>query len=396
MKTKGLNILVATPHFPYPLVGGERIKLYHLVRHLAANNKVHIVSLDRGYPVESEFIDKITELGALPHVFRINDVAATVRSGFSTLFRYPLEVEYFNVRRFRNKIEEISQSEKIDLSISFFARVAEHIRGLSSKKILVAEDCRSLYQQRTARESTNLRQKLIRGIEASRIAKYESMIMNHFDRTTVVTQKDYDEMHRLNPDAAIRIVSQGIDLETFSSSIEFSGRKGILFLGKLDVWANILMVKRIVNSIFPMIKRERPDAKLLIAGANPGSEILGSASDSIQILPNPDRIETLYGAAAVFLHPHMGCSGIQNKVLESMASGCPVVTSESGANGIDIVNGENGFIARTDDEFAKYTIQLLDSLQQRQHVGAAARSYVERNCSWKSIFNQWDEMVEEL
>lgn len=396
MKTNGLNILIATPHFPYPLVGGERIKLYHLVRHLAKHNRVHVVSLDRGFPVEDEYIEKIRELGAVPYVFPINDAAAIVRSGISTLFRHPLEVEYFNIRKFRNKINDIIQKEQIDLSISFFIRVAEHVRNLPTKRILVAEDCRSLYQQRTARESRNLRQKLVRGIESSRIAKYESMIMEHFDMTTVVTRKDYDEMRRLNPRAKLSIVSQGVDLDTFSAKTENHERNGVLFLGKLDVWANILMVNRIVESIFPRIKAVCPDAKLIIAGSNPSKEMQKLANDSISIAPDPERIEDLYNSASVFLHPHMGCSGIQNKVLESMACSCPVVTSESGANGIEITNGKNGFIAQTDEEFARYSIQMLGSPERRLDVGQKARVYVEENRSWESIFTAWDAMVDEL
>jgi len=120
---------------------------------------------------------------------------------------------------------------------------------------------------------------------------------------------------------------------------------------------------------------------------------LNYQSESIQIHQNPVDITPFYQKAAVFRHPHSGGSGVQNKVLEAMASGCPVVTSQSGANGINISNGENGYIAGCNEEFAHYTIEMLTNKNQREKVGLNARQYVETETSWESVFKAWDNLM---
>jgi glycosyltransferase involved in cell wall biosynthesis len=396
MKTSGLNILLATPHFPYPLIGGERIKLNYLIKHLAKNNKVFLVSLDRGYEVKDEYINEIKSLNVDTNVFKINNLKSTFYAGFFSLFRHPLEIEYFNNSGFNKKIKEIIENNHIDLILNFFIRTAEHVKNLPVKKILIAEDCRSYYQSRTSDASSNLKQKLIRQYDSKKIAKYESEIMNYFDITTVVTQEDYFQMKILNPKAEIKIISQGVSTEIFRPSQQKIDRKDILFLGKLDVWANILMVQKIVNEIFPLIKKSIPDAKLNIVGSNPVKEIINYANESIIIHQNPKDIAEYYQKSAIFLHPHIGGSGIQNKVLEAMSVGCPVVTSPSGANGIDIINFKNGFIAQNVKEFADFSIQLLKDSELNNKIGHNSREYIKLEKSWDSVFIQWDKMISEL
>ena len=396
MNINGLKILITTPHFPYPLVGGERIKLFNLIKHLSKNNKVFLVSLDRGYEVKDEFIDVLKNMNVETYVFKINKLLSTISAGILTLFRNPLEIEYFRHSQFRNKINEIAAKNNIDFILNFFIRTAEHVKNIPVKKILMAEDCRSYYQRRTSKTSRHLRQKLVRAYDAYKLTEYESNIGNYFDITTVVTQEDYKQFKLLNPNTKIRIISEGVDFDIFRPTIDAIDRKDILFLGKLDVWANIIMIRKIADEIFPLILKVKPDTKLNIAGANPVSEIMDLKSKSINIIPNPENIASFYQESAVFLHPHLGGSGIQNKVLESMSSGCPVVTSPCGANEISIINGKNGFIANNNQEFANYTIELLNDINLREKIGKNAREYIISEKSWNSVFADLDKIIEEL
>jgi polysaccharide biosynthesis protein PslH len=396
MKKSGLNILVTTPHFPYPLIGGERIKLFNLVKHLSENNKLFLVSLDRGYEIRDEYVDVIHNLGIETYTYKINKLTAITKAAFFTIFRNPLEIEYFNHSGFNNKINEIKSNHKIDLIINLFVRTAESVKSVGTKKILLAEDCRSYYQKRIADVTDNLLEEIRRNYDSKKLAKYESEIMNQFDITTVVTEDDLSQMKMLNSNADIRIFSQGVDSDYFKPDYLHVSRKDILFLGKLDMLANIMMVKLLAEKIFPLILQKLPDAKLIISGSSPGSEILKLQSDSITIYANPKNIAECYQASAVFIHPHCGGSGIQNKVLEAMSSGCVVITSPSGANGIGIVNGTNAYIANNYQEFADIAVELLQNPEKRQFVGDNARQYILKNKSWENELNKFDKIIEEL
>ncbi len=396
MSTKGLNILFTTAHFPYPLIGGDRIKSYNIIKHLAKKNKVYLVSFDRGLEIKEDYINELRKINVESFAFQINKAKAYLSAGFFSPLGKPLEINYFRNGKFGKKVEQITSENRIDLVISFFLRTAEYVKNFNCKKILLAEDCRTLYQGRTYQATKNLREKTIRFYETHKMKKYEAGITRFFDITTLVTNEDVKIMKSLNPKADIRLLTNGVDTDKYVPSTEKNLKSTLLFTGKLDFWVNVLMVKKIVNDIFPGIKKKNPDARLIIAGANPHKEILKCKSESIEIHSNVKDIIPYYQNASVFLHPHEGGSGIQNKIMEAMACGCSVVTTKSGARGIDIQNGANGFIANNNNDFIQYANTLLEDENLRAHIGSNARAYVKANHTWEAVFSVLDEIIEEL
>ncbi|MCL5990752.1 MAG: hypothetical protein M1419_01445, partial [Bacteroidetes bacterium] len=269
MSVKDLNILYTTAHYPYPPIGGDRSKQYYLLKHLAENNNVTVVSLDKGLEVKSENIEEMKKINIDSYVFKINHTKGYFNAALFSPFGNPLEIEFFRNPGFRNKIKELTGNIKFDLVINYFLRTAELVKNINSKKILLSEDCRSYYQANTYPISRNFRQKMIRFYESKKLRKYESDIMNYFDVTTAVTQTDLNEMKKLNPNAIIKILTNGVDVEKYKPGNDNNNRKDIIFAGKLDFWLNRLIVERIINKILPGIKKVHPQVKFHIIGANP-------------------------------------------------------------------------------------------------------------------------------
>jgi glycosyltransferase involved in cell wall biosynthesis len=396
MPVKGLNILFITAHFPYPLIGGERIKQSYLINHLAKNNKVFLVSLDKGYEIKDEYIQELKKNNIEAYGFRINKFKSYFNAAIYSPFGHPMEIEYFRHKLFNQKIKEIVANNKIDLVLNFFLRTAEYAKNINTKKILIAEDCRSYYQSRTSKVTANLREKAIRYYESVKLKKYESEIVNYFDLTTLVSDIDMEQMKLLNNKADIRILTNGVNTDIFSPPEKQNQRKDLLFLGKLDFLVNTMMVKRIIKEIYPLILKTNPDVKLHIVGANPTKELQKFASSQINFHSNVEKIAPFYQQAAAFIHPHEGGSGIQNKVLEAMSCSCPVITTSSGAGGIGIINRENGFIAGSNDEFAAIACELLNNEKLCNSIGENARKYILENHNWNNINQEFDRMIEEI
>src|SRR5690606_7142604 len=133
-----------------------------------------------------------------------------------------------------------------------------------------------------------------------------------------------------------------------------------------------------------------------IVGANPQPSIRRYESDAVHIHANVPDIEQYYHRSAVFLHPHAGASGIQNKVLQAMAMGCPVVTTPTGLQGNPARHGKEVFVGRTDAELAHHCITLLRDPALRSRVARDARALVERTLAREVIFRQLDDIVEEV
>ena len=232
--------------------------------------------------------------------------------------------------------------------------------------------------------------------EYSTLKRYEPNIVKYFDVTTLVTHNDIQAMKSNAPDANYKLLTNGTDIKNFCPPADNTQRSGILFSGKLDIWANVLMVQKIVEDIMPLIWRTLPNAKLTIAGANPGKDIYKYQNEKIKILPNVPSMIPLLQSAAVFIHPHTGGTGIQNKLLEAMACGIPVVTTPIGNQGIDARNGDEVLLGNNSEELAEQAIRLLQNKDLANHISNNCRDLIVRTHSWESVFSAMDAIIDEM
>lgn len=322
-------------------------------------------------------------------------IVAGSRAFFRIITRKPLEILYYTQPEYRSVVKKLVAKENFDLSFSFFMRTAEYVKNYNFKKILIAEDCRTLYQKRSYLQTESLHQRLVRWWEYINLRKYEPEICNHFDTVTLVSNDDIMSMQEQNSECRYRLLTNGVDLEKFRMPEEIS-RDGILFAGKLDVWANVLMLRRIASEILPLILKQYPSARLDIVGANPPQQILNLKCKNIHIHPNVPEMQTFLQSAAVFLHPHNGGSGIQNKLLEAMACGCPVVTTKTGIQGISARHGVEALIGASSEELADHVLTILNNQYFAQELALNARNLIEATHSWDSVYNALDDVISEV
>ncbi len=391
------NILFLTPRFPFPLIGGDRLKPYNLMKHLAKKHNVTLISFYIDLPIKQAYLKEIEALGVELIAIPLYVPKAVFRTGMRLFGHRPLEIDFFTQPEFRKAVNEQLQKKKFDIGISFFMRTAEYLKDMDNiKKILIAEDCRVLYQNRSYKESKNIKQKLVRIWEVFKLKKYEPNIVNKFDITTLVTYEDINAMKRQNDTAQYRLLTNGTDIDSFIPPEDFSQRSGILFTGKLDVWSNIMMVFNIVEKVMPRIREKYPKIQLNIVGARPPASILALEDKYTKIHSNVPRFQPYLQNARVFLHPHSAATGIQNKLLEAMSCGCPVVTTPTGNQGIYAKHREHALIGEEYDQLADYTIELLENDELAKELSANARQLIVDTHSWQEVGREIDSIIEEL
>mgnify|MGYP001007709241 CR=1 FL=1 len=388
------NILFLTCRFPYPLHGGDRIKSFHLIKHLAKNNKVTLVTFFQGKEFNNEWKKVIEDLGVELHIVPLKPVKAGLHSIFNNPPNYPLEIYYYKQKSFQKVVDDLLSKNKYDLGISFFLRTADYLKDRKDlKKILIAEDCRILYQQRSYKESTTLLQKMVRYYDHKALQRFEPKTVKYFNYVTLVTNDDIDELKKYAPDGKYYLLTNGTETDYFVPNPEIE-KKHIIFTGKLSLWANYLMVEKIVNNIMPLIWKKYPNVKLLVVGASPSREVLKFASEKVEFHQNVKSFLPYLQSAIAFIHPHKGGTGIQNKLLEAMSCGVPVITTKIGNQGINGIHRESIMLGETDVELAKLALEVMDNKELSDKLSKNARELIVQTHSWELINKDLDKLLE--
>jgi len=278
-------------------------------------------------------------------------------------------------------------------------RTAEYVKDVTdTPKILVAEDSRLLADERATEKFSMTAEYFVRKIDAGKMKSYEPYLASKFNITTFVAQPDEHRLLAINPTLKTAILSNGVDTEEYSFS-EGGRENGILFSGHLGIYHNRMMAERILKNIFPKIHARSPQTKLYIVGKDPDAALsaLVQATPGAELHGNVPDMKPYYKKASVFIHPQEVGAGIQNKLLECMAMGVPVVTSAVGASGIQgIIDRMHVLVSETDEEFVEAALALLAHEEECRRLAANARKLIEQRYTWNVIFDSFDKIISQV
>jgi glycosyltransferase involved in cell wall biosynthesis len=163
----------------------------------------------------------------------------------------------------------------------------------------------------------------------------------------------------------------------------------------MDYYPNQACMLDFCRDVLPRIRARRPGTKLLIVGADPIPAIrrLGDLPGVTVTGSVPDVRPYLQRSAAM-VAPLTIARGTQNKILEAMASGVPVVTSGVAAGGVDAVPGTHLLVADSPEDVAAAALSLMDDSSRRSEIAAAARERVLSHHAWDKSMRRLDAIIE--
>jgi glycosyltransferase involved in cell wall biosynthesis len=255
-------------------------------------------------------------------------------------------------------------------------------------------DCISLLHERTLRSGSSVRQRLIAAGELARTRRYEARLVARAQPVVVTSPVDASALESLartvpsragGPPRRVTVVPNGVDLDYFRPSNEPSAPATLVFSGKMSYHANVSAAQHLVRDILPLIRASHPEANLRIAGSNPPPSVAAWDRDpAIHVTGYlPDMRQALAGAT-IAVCPMTVKVGIQNKILEAMATGLPVVCSQEGLEGLTAVPERDLLVARDGPEFARQVCRLLDDPALRRRLAEAGRRFVEAHHQWRT------------
>lgn len=377
-----MKILYALPYVPSVI----RVRPYHLIRELAAGRH-DVTVLATGSERE---LGDLAGLRAFCRAVEVVParVASSLKSCASAaLTGEPLQAAYCRSPQLTHRFDELINTGEFDVVHVEHLRAA-HLGLRSSPSVPTvfdAVDCISLLQHRTLRASHSLRQRLLAALELRRTRRYEARLLRQFGSVVATSPEDARALEALAPGSRVTVVPNGVDMERFSPARGPVDRATLVFSGKMSYHANVTAVMHFVHEVLPRLRESHPDVRLKIVGANPPPAIKALAVNPAITVTGyvPDMRDAL-GAATIAICPVTVKVGLQNKVLEAMAMGIPVVATRLGADGLQATRGRDLLVADDPADFATHVTRLLADEGLRAAVGAAGRRYVEQNHRWAS------------
>lgn len=390
------KILIVTTRFPYPVIGGDRLRIYEICKALARHYRLTLLSLceSRG---EIEMTLPDDGVFAMVERFFMPRWRSWLNCMTALPGRTPLQIAYYKDREFRERAAALMPQH--DATLAHLIRAGDAVKDLPGVKLLEMTDAISLNYERI-RDSGHAKNDLrshIFSLESRRLRRYEESIVDRFEHSFLVS--DIDRQFLFDGQKArldhVSVCSNGVDLSGMPFQFSPEGQD-IVFIGNMHSLQNLDAANFMATEILPLIRVQRPQSVLRLIGRIHSDDAARLAKiEGVRVTGEVPDVVTEARGGAVGVCPLRLGAGIQNKVLEYMALGLPTVSTSLGSEGFKAKDGKELLVADDARSLADAVLRLLRNRDEAKFIAVAARSYVESNHSWEAQLAPLMRKVEE-
>ncbi|MCF8297402.1 MAG: glycosyltransferase [Saprospiraceae bacterium] len=384
-----MKILVLLPRVPYPLEKGDKLRAFHQVKQLSKNNEIILCALN-----DSKLhIDAIVKLKPFcESIYFINiSLCRRLVNIVKALFNgNPLQIGYFYNNKAQRRIDSIIKEKNPEHIYCQLIRTAEYVKNLNIPKTLDYQDVFSAGIERRIEKAKGLK-KILFKLEHNRLLKYEEEIFDYFNNKTIISKPDQQLIPHIERDK-IHIIPNGVDYDFFKP-FESEKKYDILFTGNMGYPPNINSVVFLAKKILPEVHKKNPEVNLVIVGANPHISVKALKSEKIIVTGWVKDMREFYAQSKIFIAPMQIGTGLQNKLLESMAMKLPCITSNLANDALCAENGKEILIGNSHEDYAKLIISLLENPVNAKEVAVAGYKFVHANYDWEKATQKLEAII---
>ena len=391
------ELMFLAHRIPFPPDRGDRIRSFHILRHLAQRRPVHLLGFVDNEEDRKSAKELMPMLASL-HI-EIRD-KSRLRAGIEALMLgEPISVTAFGSRRITRMVDQLLAERPIDTIFAYSGQMAQFVpddrggRRFIMDFVDVDSEKFAAYGAATGGPMGWINRR-----EARLLAEYENGVGRWADVNLFVSEAEA-ALFRTRAGLAVnhvRAMDNGIDTATFDPT-GFPRVEGaepmLVFTGQMDYRPNVDAVLWFARRTFRAIRAKHPNALFAIVGRDPTPEVRALARQKNVIVTGavPD-VRPWIAAAAVVVAPLDIARGVQNKVLEAMSMARPVVASPAAFEGIDAVPGEHLIVAQGND-MANAVGHLIGNPQEGDEMGRRARQHVIARYNWENQLVALDAMI---
>ena len=361
---------------------------------------IAINNISRGLIKELESI-KVLTINTLKHPFDLKyydqnylekskiestfvDTKLNIVDAFSNLVTY----DSYNISRFfspdfNELIIKTLKSESFDIILLeslFTTPYIETLKTYSSAKIILrSHNLEYIIWKRLSKESPNPAKKIYLKLLSSQLKQYELDIFNKIDGIATISEEDKRKYNELNCPVKIETIPFGI--ETHKHKVSRNENKALKFfhIGAMDWKPNLEAVSWLLNEIWPRIQKQIPNAELHLAGKNMPDWLFKNSKHNIFNHKEVKDSSKFIIENDIMIVPLLSAGGIRVKIIEGMAYGKAIISTQIGAEGINYKNGENIIIANNPEDFSEKVKRISSKELDYIKIGKKAREHVTNN-----------------
>jgi sugar transferase (PEP-CTERM/EpsH1 system associated) len=393
------NLLYLVHRLPYPPNKGDKVRSYHLLKHLASKHRVFLGTFIDD-PDDAVHIDKLRSMCAALHVAPLHPVRARIGSLAGLLGGEALTLRYYRNAGLRRWVRQTVQHERIDASVVFSSSMAQYAEGLKLPMLVDFVDVDSAKWTQYAGNHRWPMSWLYRR-EGTRLLAYERAVAQRSARAFFVTEKELALFRSLAPECTpmLESVSNGVDADYFApdparASPFAPGEVPVVFTGAMDYWPNIDAVTWFAQDMLPRLRERWPALRFHIVGRSPTVAVRALANEAVCVSGTVPDVRPYLQHAAVVVAPLRLARGVQNKILEAMAMGRPVVASQACGDAIAAHAGAEILAGVDADGFIRQIGILLCDPAHAAAIGRAGRQRVLRDHGWSVQLSALDRHLE--
>jgi len=376
-----MRLFVLLSRVPYPLEKGDKLRAFYQIKELSKNNEIILCALN---PLRN--LDKQKAFRELqPYCRSINfidlpwyGIIWNMKKAF--LKGIPIQSGYFYSCRAKRKIKKLVEEYKPDHIYCQLVRTAEYFIKSDIPKTIDYQDVFSYGLKRRYNKANWLFKPFFK-MEYKRLLKYENKVFDSFDNKTIISypdQKLIDHPER----EKIHIIPNGVDHDFFSP-MERKKEYDLVFAGNMAYPPNVDAANFLVKEIMPIVWKEKPDSKVLLAGASPDRRVLALKSEKVVVSGWMDDIREAYASARVFIAPMRIGTGLQNKLLEAMSMKIPSITTKLANDALKAKDQQEVLIGNDAKSLAKNILKLLEDAEFYAKLAENGFQFVNTEYSWE-------------
>lgn len=380
-----MRILFVANRVPYPPYRGDKLKIWNLAKRLSKNHELHLYTIaqDKEELSQTEILKTVFKE---VHVVYLPKWKSIVKTALALFSKTPFQVAYFQSKAFSNLLKSALQNHTFDAVHVQHLRMGHYFRHLPKDNVILdLPDAFSLYWKRRSEQAKWPWIRWFTFIEHKRLFRLERKSLREFPLSLVCSDEDKQYLSAFT-DAHIQVLPNGVDTEIFYPR---ENRKPepfrLLFTGNMDYAPNVDAVTYFCSEILPEIKEKYPEVHFVIAGQRPVRRVLDLVSDSVTVTGFVKDLAEEYAKSAVVVAPLRFGAGTQNKVLEALAMGVPVVCTHVGFKGLGIENGEGACKAENTEAFIQAVINLLESEENRKQMAGKGIHKILSTFGWDAV-----------